>query len=226
VAVGLYGIWHNADFDKDFAGISCDLGLVVSNDGMRFREPVKHHVFLSREDSLVTPRAGQKYNTILCQGNGILNVGDETRIYHGRWRNVEFRKPGDPFEDYYAEVALATLPRDRWGSLGLFPKEKQGSLWSAPVTLPRKGTLAVTLNAEGASGMRVEIGTADFKPLASFSGEHAGAVSGTRGLDCRVDWKSNLAELAGKTVRLHVLIDKTANGDPRLFAINLLAQQQ
>ena len=221
VAVGLYGLWHNADYNKEFAKISCDLGLVVSNDGLRFREPVKGHVFLSQEESPVTPREGKDYKTILCQGNGILNVGDETRIYHGRWRNVEFRYPGDKYDDYYAEVALATLARDRWGSLGLFPNQTQGSVWSAPVTLPRKGRLAVTLNAEGAKRMRVEIATPDFGPIAPFSGDSAGTTEAASGLDCPITWKNNLSELSGKTVRLRVRIEKDPAGEPQLYAINL-----
>jgi len=221
VAVGLYGLWHNAHFDKDFASITCDLGLVVSNDGLHFREPVKHHAYLSRTDSPVTPREGKKYNTILCQGNGILNVGDETRIYHGRWRNVEYRNPGDPYEDYYAEVALATLPRDRWGSLGLFPKATKGSVWSAPIKLPAKGRPAITLNADAARGMRVEIGAADFGPIVEFSGNRAGTLSVDGGLDCPVAWRGDLATLAGKTVRLHVLIEKSSEAEPKLYAINL-----
>ena len=32
----------------------------------------------------VTPVAGKSYATVLCQGNGILNVGEQTLIYHGR----------------------------------------------------------------------------------------------------------------------------------------------
>src|SRR6185437_6980617 len=58
VCVGLYGVWHNADFFKEFAKISCDFGLVVSNDGMEFREPVKHFTYLAAADSPVTALAG------------------------------------------------------------------------------------------------------------------------------------------------------------------------
>ncbi len=60
VCVGLYGLWHNAENEKTFDRISCDFGLLVSNDGVKFREPVKGHRFLRRQDSLVTPVAGQQ----------------------------------------------------------------------------------------------------------------------------------------------------------------------
>ncbi len=132
VCVGLYGLWHNAEFHKSFDQISCDFGLLVSNDGVKFREPVKGYRFLRREDSLVTPVPGHNFNTILCQANGILNVGEETRIYHGRWRNADGHNENDSLKHYYAEVALATLPRDRWGALGLNPGEHAGTVWTTP----------------------------------------------------------------------------------------------
>jgi hypothetical protein len=166
VLVGLYCIWHSRPFPtpNDWFGMgttSGDFGLVVSNDGLHFREPVKGHVLLHRNESPVTPIPNAKYQTILCQANGILNVGEETRIYHGRWANTE------RIDDYYAEVALATLPRDRWGALGLFPDATEGSVWSAPVTLPERGC-DVLLNAEGTAGIRVELADDRFKLLPAF----------------------------------------------------------
>ncbi|PYV07494.1 MAG: hypothetical protein DMG07_28665, partial [Acidobacteria bacterium] len=90
VAVGLYGMWHERGWGA--GGTSCDLGLVVSNDGLHFREPVKGFVYVSSDKSRATPLPGKDYPTILCQANGIVNVGGETRIYHGRWRNAEYGK--------------------------------------------------------------------------------------------------------------------------------------
>ena len=132
VLVGLTCIWHN---HPDFAKISGDLALVVSNDGMAFREPVKGHLFLAAEESPAPPVPGKDYRTVLCVGNSILNVGDETRIYHGRWRNVGV-PTGTSVKDYYHEVALATLPRDRWGALALYADASQGSIWSRPSPCP------------------------------------------------------------------------------------------
>jgi len=133
VLVGLYCPWHN---DDDYGKISGDFGLVVSNDGISFREPVKGYRWLTAEESPVTPVPGKDYPTILCQGNGILNVGDETRIYYGRWRNVNLRAQDVPWEDHYCEIALCTLPRDRWGALGLVPDATEGTVLS-----PQSGSL-------------------------------------------------------------------------------------
>ncbi len=231
VLVGLFGLWHNFPGDTTrnvpaawfgHGKISADFGLVVSNDGIHFREPVKGHVYLHRDDSPVTNEPGKTYPTILCQsGNGILNVGDKTLIYHGRWRNAEYG------EEYYAEVALATLPRDRWGALGLYPEgstrldEPNGWVWSAPVTLP-KGGFHVVLNADQARLMKVEISDAAFNLLPEYSGPASGVPQGEGGLDVPVQWfGGDLAALAGQTVRLRIHMEREADADPRLYAVYL-----
>ena len=235
VLVGLYCIWRNRPHPTpgDWFGLgttSGDLGLVVSNDGLHFREPVKGHVYISQDESPVTPAVSQWYPTILEQANGILNVGDETRIYHGRWRNARYVNPSIPVDkenesayyrsDYYAEVGLATLPRDRWGALGLFPDQTEGTVWSAPVTLP-KGGCQVSLNADGASDMRVEISDERFSLLSGYSGDASGVADGS-GLGCAVAWPAGNPEgLGGQTVRFRVHLERTGDLEPRLYAVYL-----
>lgn len=226
VAVGLYGLWHNFPGDRSrnvpeswfgHEKTSCDLGLVVSNDGIHFREPVKGHVYISRGDSPVTAAEGKTYPTILIQAGGILNVGDETRIYHGRWRNAVYGK------EYWGEVALATLPRDRWGALGLYPEESEGSVWSAPIKLPPDGC-RVVLNADAADAMRVEIADEQFELLPAYSGENSGTTARREGLDCPVTWPAgDLAALGGKRVRLRIHLRQHDDSQPRLYAVYLRA---
>ena len=212
VLVGLYGLWHNHEVFEEISG---DLGLVVSNDGIHFREPVKGHVYISRHDSPVTPAEDKLYPTILCQSNGILNVGDETRIYHGRWHNAP------DGEDYYAEVALATLPRDRWGALGLFPDRSEGSVWSAPITLPENGC-EVALNADDTQGMRVEIADERFNLLPGYSEGESGLTMVESGLESTVTWpKESLAALAGQRVRFRLHLTRKDGSEPRLYAVYL-----
>jgi len=226
VCVGLYCIWHNRPFPTptDWFGIgttSGDFGLVVSNDGLHFREPVKGHVWLRGDESAVN-LPGVAHKMILCQGNGILNVGDETRIYHGRWANTA------DVNDYHAEIALATLPRDRWGALGLFPDQAEGSVWSCPVTLPDTRALSqskgaqMSLNADRACDMRVEIADERFAPLPAFSGDQSGASQVEGGLECPVAWpQGSLAPLNGQTVRFRVHVERQGSAEPRLYAIYL-----
>lgn len=206
VAVGLYGIWHNPpEAERRREGwygaglITCDLGLVVSNDGVTFREPVKGHVFISGAESPVTPVPGVDDPTILCQANGILNVGEKTLIYHGRWRNATVTG-----QDYYAEVALATLPRDRWGRLHVTEGASRGTVWSAPITLP-EGGCHVSLNADDAENITVELAGEDGALLPEYSGEKRGVVQGGETSVRTVQWADKaLSDLAGRTVRLEL----------------------
>jgi hypothetical protein len=222
VCVGLYCIWHNRPFPKgetwDWFGqgtTSGDLGLVVSHDGQHFREPVKGAIYLDRHASPapILPGASRQ-ETILTQSNGILNVGDETRIYHGRWANTEL------INDSYGEIALATLPRDRWGALGLYPEQAEGAVWSAPVTLPAGGC-RVALNADAARDMRIELADARFNLLPAYAGEASGSVAAAGGLDCPVAWSQSLAVLGGQTVRLRIRIQRQGASEPRLYALYL-----
>jgi hypothetical protein len=232
VCVGFYGIWHNQPGDESsqkrwgwfgYGKISCDLGLVISNDGMNFREPVIGQPFISRHDAPATPVPGKSFPTILCQsGNGILNVGDETRIYFGRWLNADYG------EGYLGEVALATLPRDRWGYLAVQKAPShggvlspRGSIWSAAITLPERPSELV-LNAEGVSGFSVEVADERFALLPEFSGAAKGTVRGTGGLDCPVEWRgASLASLAGRTVRFRIHLENTADHSPKLYAMSV-----
>ena len=218
VQVGVFGRWHMGEGEPPVhtvKGTTCDLSLVMSNDGVHFREPVKGHVYISQHDSPVTPVDGKDYPTILCQGHGILNVGDETRIYHGRWRNAGLAP------DYYAEVALATLPRDRWGALGLFPKQSEGWVWSAPVTLP-EGVVEIALNADHAELMRVELSDDRFGLLPEYSGQNSGVPQPSDGLESAVAWPTaGPSRLAGESVRLRVNLKKEGGLEPRLYAVYL-----
>ena len=210
VAVGLLGLWHERGWGT--GGTDCDFGLLVSNDGIHFREPVKGHVLLRSEESPVTPVEGKDYPTILCQYNGILNIGDETRIYHGRWRNDE---------RLYGEVALATLPRDRWGALGLYPDEPEGWVWSAPFLLP-EGGCRLSLNADEPQLMRVELSDERFRMLPQFSGEDSGVAQASEGLEAAVRWpRENFGDLGGTRVRFRIHLKRQVDREPRFYGAYL-----
>jgi hypothetical protein len=226
VLVGLYGMWDQRGWGA--GGTTCDLGLVVSNDGIHFREPVAGRVYISRTDSPVPPHPTKDLPTILTQSNGILNVGDETRIYHGRWRNVPVNAAP---EDHCDEIALATLPRDRWGAVGLIPPLEghqstpegatEGSIWSTPIQIP--AGCKILLNAQNADCMTAEISDERFNLLDGYSGAQCGTVKDKEGLDCPVIWQArDLSALAGKTIRVRIsLKKKEKDSEPRLFAIYL-----
>ncbi len=126
-------------------------------------------------------------------------------------------------------MALATLPRDRWGPLGLYPEgskrtgpAKEGWVWSDAVTLPADGC-QVVLNADHARLMRVEVSDAEFNLLPRFSGDNSGVTEAEGGLDCEVGFSTgDLSGLGGKTVRFRVHLRREGKeADPRLYAVYL-----
>ncbi len=101
VLLGVYGQWHGA---KEWKDISVDLGFVIANDGLNFREPAHDWRFLERGKDGEWDQGG------LLQGQGFENIGDQSFLYYGAW---------DPRARGTARggVGIATLPRDRFGEL-------------------------------------------------------------------------------------------------------------
>jgi len=222
VVVGLYGMWHQRVPNWGEGGTSCDLGLVVSQDGLHFDEVVKGRPYIRSEESPANPAEGFNYPTILCQTNSILNVGAETWIYHGRWLNVVFQSLEEPnaiAKGYWAGVGLAKIPRDRWGSLALWRDQDKGSVWSAPIHLAKASELSA--NVADLAGLRFELADERFQPLRGFeNGKAVGAA--TDNLDAKVQWEGHdLSELAGRTVRVRIHFQRSAETDPRLYSLTL-----
>lgn len=187
---------------------------------------MKGRPYITGEESAAEPVPGRNYPTILIQSNGILNVGNDTWIYHGRWRNSAFKlrisPPGEDSKDYWGAIALARLPRDRWGALGLWASQNRGSVWTQPLTLPAHGRLL--LNASGVSGLRLAVGDEGFHALSGF-GEGRPDSSSPDDFDAEVAWGGRtLSEVAGKTVRFHIFFARSAAAEPRLFAAYLRDQ--
>lgn len=135
---------------------------------------------------------------------------DQIWIYYSglRWRThpeaLEKSKPGPHGMEFYSPgdsgaICLAKLRLDGFVSLDAGPEE--GSVLTKPLILEGKD-LYVNLEAP-AGEVRAEIvDAASQKPLPGFSLRESSAVRGDR-LDGQISWgNSNLASLAGKTVRL------------------------
>ncbi|MEF9438614.1 MAG: hypothetical protein L0922_07765 [Candidatus Mariimomonas ferrooxydans] len=154
------------------------------------------------------------------KGNGILNVGDKTLIYHDRWLNAEDAN-GVIEAHYSSEIALATIDRDRWGSYRVDPGHEDGEIWTTPIRLPDK-PCDIVINADDAAGINVEISDERFSLLEEFSSENAARPVDEGGLDCRMQWpKGNFAALCGKTVRLRINMQRKGSIDPHLYALYL-----
>ena len=227
VAVGLWGMWHNRQPNWGEGGIDCDLGLVVSQDGLHFEEVVKGLPYIRSDESLSDPIPGRNYPTILQQANSLINVGTETWIYHGRWRNADDSKT-DQANDYWGAVALARLPRDRWGALTLSGRDHhhsgikmKGSVSTCPVIIPAGTNPQLTLNGSGLRDLRIEVADEQFRPLPGFE-QGTTPTSTNDSFDAEVRWPGHeLQELGGKTVRIRVHFNRSDAANPRLYALNL-----
>ncbi len=108
VLVGLHGMWQDATTKPEKGehwnnGVHIDLGLVISNDGIHFREPVPNFKIIARGEP------GAWDDTALLQGHAFVNHRDKTMIWYSHWDTSGKLKT--------MEIGLATLRRDGFGYL-------------------------------------------------------------------------------------------------------------
>jgi hypothetical protein len=193
VLLGAFGLFHGAPKAKKHP---MDLGFLVSNDGIHFREPQPDFAFIPRGGK------GTWESDAILQGNGFENVGDQTYFWYGGWDN-DVTLP-----DVHAEIGLITLRRDGFGSLspmkfpameGKFSKFKNRSATmgdppafvSCPIRV--NGMARILLNVEGLSPdarLRVELLDNIETPLVGYSGESAIPLQAP-GLDLKISWKNH-----------------------------------
>lgn len=187
VLLGIYGRWHGA---TDWKDVTIDLGFVISNDGLNFREPAHEWTFLKRGDDGEWDQGG------LLQGQGFENIGAETLIYYGAW------EPRSRIESPRGGVGIATLPRDRFGDL-IADETAQGpgdyqmpvvesEFITAPIPIKAGTAHRFFLNADGLgdrAALRIELLDDLERPLAGFAGRDA-AVVRESGFHAAVSWGS------------------------------------
>ncbi len=212
VLLGLYGMWHGGEGWLDR---TMDLGLLISNDGINFREPMPEWAFLERGPDGAWDQGG------LLQGQGFEQVGDETWIYYGAW------DPRCSPDDYQPRggVGIATLPRDRFGYLSVRetssdvePCELPACLVTAPFDLTAPN--ALRLNVEGvgeASPLRVELLTEGERAIACFCGDNAGKVTES-GFSSPVAWPQS-ANSIRSTGPVRAKLSFPEDGQARVYAI-------
>ena len=108
VMVGLHGMWQDAEQAPPKGkswnyGVRVDLGLMISNDGVHYREPVPGFKVIPRG------KEGEWDDIAILQGHAFVNEGDKTMIWYSHWDT------GGVLE--HRDIGLATLRRDGFGSL-------------------------------------------------------------------------------------------------------------
>ncbi|HRX77603.1 MAG TPA: hypothetical protein P5307_01010 [Pirellulaceae bacterium] len=209
VLVGISGMWHGT---ADWKDLTIDLGLVVSNDGVHFREPMHEHIFLKRSDDGAWDAGG------LLQAQGFENIGDKTLIYYGAWdpRGWEQSPPR-------GGVGIATLPRDRFADLvvdkttegsGDYQMRTTASRFLTTALPIKAGTRRFYVNADGLSEdarLRIELLDNELSALPALSGASAAIVSQS-GFQTPIVWNGK-HEIEGlpDRVRLQVTFEGISN---------------
>lgn len=216
--LGVSGMWHGA---KEWPGVTIDLGFVISNDGVNFREPMNEWPLITIGADGAWDQGG------VLQGQGFENVGDQTYIYYGSWdpRGWEAAPPR-------GGVGIVTVPRDRLGALVPDPATVGDSVYhvqkldcdlvTAPVDLKPNTASKFYVNVDGLGEqamLKVELLDAKLKPLPGFSGENA-AIVNQSGFQVPIVWggKDTIDALPGR-VRIKMTFDGSKKSDIRFSAL-------
>lgn len=207
VLLGLYGAWEGPPTNRR-PDVRMNLGLVLSNDGMLFREPMADFPFL---------RWGAEpsgWKTLrLLQGSAFVNHEDKTYIWYGAGVGEH-----EAIENL-CEVGLATLPRDRFAHLA---PQKPGSFWTSQTLPPMPGGARLAVNADGLGPQaRLEIDIVDhgFRPLGARADRPAGVVAQS-GLREPVTWATGAAPAKlDAPWRLRVRFEGDAAANARFYCM-------
>jgi hypothetical protein len=218
VLVGVSGMWHGT---KEWNDLTIDLGLVVSNDGIRFREPAHEHIFLKRGNDGDWDQGG------LLQGQGFENVGEQTFIYYGAWdpRVWESSPPR-------GGVGIATLPRDRFAELivdsstagsGDYQMMKTvSSFMTRSLAIDDAAPRRFYINADGlndSATLKVELLDHKMEPLSDYSGVNAAIVANS-GFQTPITWKRlTLVNDLPDRIRVRVTFDGARKSGIRFHAL-------
>jgi hypothetical protein len=215
VLLGTYGMWRGAR-DPGMEAARMPLGLLISNDGIHFREPVPDFAVID------VGKDGEWDQRGLIQGQGFENIGNQTYIYYGSW-NLSAKK------DPQGAIGIAMIRRDGFGHLSV-PGEpvwwqKTARVESAaldealfstiPVHCPH-GLSGLRLNVDGlgdGARLRIEVLGEAGVTLPKYS-----ATAKENGLTQLVHWDHNLAPPPG-SYRMRIHFEGPNRKDIRFYAL-------
>ncbi len=202
VIVGLNGLWQDAPKKPEDGkywnqGVRVDLGLVVSNNGIHFREPIPDHKVIPRGEP------GEWDDIAILQGHAFVNEGDKTMIWYSHWDT------GGKLKDM--EIGLASLRRDGFGYLSRKVPDSAAHFETAHFTTTEPAKVVV--NAEGLS--------ADAPLTIQLLDEQARPVEGTVATVTKSGTRVEVALPggipAGKRFALRVTLPDS--GDAKVYAV-------
>jgi hypothetical protein len=233
VIVGLCGRWHGDTVNRDpemrkitpVYDLEIDLGLVVSNDAIHYREPIE-------EFAMVSPGKADEWDShALLQGQAYHNTPTETHIWYSSWYTpAPFPLPAvpGPRSKKPPQVGLLTMRRDGFGFLskhrtklaaqpGFYRTDTGASILTKSLQLEHGGKLLV--NVDGVTSdapLSIAIVDDAEQPLAGIPV----ATVGESGVRVPVSFGGkNLP--AGKKFRVRVEWPEAEADNPRFYAMYL-----
>lgn len=222
VILGLYGMWHGPMIKPTkttrLAGLTIDLGFVISNDAMHYREPVRRFKMVPRG------APGEWDSQCLLQANAYYNSDTETYIWYSHWDlDNQFDAIKEKKSSPRQAIGLLKLPRDRFGYLsklligeatgaGKKLVYDQGSVVSKQVQFSRTAKLFV--NADGvtdAAPLKIEI----LDKMDNVIRQANVTKDSLKGL---VSWNAGQALPLNQPFRIKVTWP-TGTADPHLYAV-------
>lgn len=216
VLLGIFGQWHGA---KEWKDVSVDLGFVISDDGLNFREPAHEWTMIKHGGDGHWDQGG------VIQGQGFENIGGQTFLYYGTWDP----RPTGGLPQPRGGVGIAALPRDRFGDLVIETAGEGPGDYQLPQIVAELVTASVAvktprffINADGLGAearLRIELLDHLERPIADYASENAAIVTRS-GFQTAVEWKQSSA--LPDRVRLRVVFEGSRRAEIRLSAIYVL----
>ena len=171
VCLGLTGQWHHPITDSPpehpeylEGEAAADIGFVLSNDGVHFREPAPGFTFIARDQELRWDRDFRDNTNdklLLVQGP-IINRGEQTLFYYTAYTPTGNSMVG------CSNIGVAYLPRDRYGYLTPVPDARHGTVRSASISAGESD--CVFVNVEMEEGAHLEAALTDPDGLRELEG--------------------------------------------------------
>lgn len=212
VMVGLYGMWQDGLSKAErppgashLLGTKVDIGLIVSNDGVHFREPVPDFKVISRG------KEGEWDDIALLQGHAFVNEGDQTMIWYSHWDTGGKLKS--------MEIGLATLRRDGFGYLSCKEDDNDAHFITAAIEAGKRTRLFINVDEVGANApIHIELLDHLDRPIPGYSGAEAAMVT-SNGVQIQVNWSGKSYLPASK--KLAVKVKFPVGSKAKVYALYL-----
>ncbi len=224
VCLGVYGQWHHPHLldeegEARYEGepVSVDLGIIISNDGLHFREPAPGFTLVARDQELRWDRDYRdnedQDNILLIQGS-MINTDKLTHLYYSAGT------PEGNLAEGKFNIGLATWPRDRFGYLSLIDEKTTGQFVSCPLEYQQDMKLYVNADIPDGSSLQVYLLDEHGLDVLPGYGAEEGGVVKESGLDVEVVWRKKPFLPVGQRFKIRCEI----KGQTKVYALYLREQ--